>query len=98
MSVVRVISEVRAVPGCEDAVREALTHLLEATKIGEPTCLGYELFEDPSEPERFVMIETWADERAAMEHLATPHVQSVVMHTAAMLACAPTKRVVRRVA
>ncbi|UXH78665.1 putative quinol monooxygenase [Roseateles amylovorans] len=62
-------------PGQRDALRQALTALIEPTHA-EPGCLDYRLFELADEPGTFYMRESFADQAALDTHFATPHFQS----------------------
>ncbi len=46
--------------------------LIELT-LQEPGCTGYELFQDPLDPTRFLVYETYVDQAAVEAHFAAPY-------------------------
>ena len=73
MPELRVVATIPAKPGSEDAIREALSTLVEAT-AQEEGCVSYELFESQSTAGVFVTIETWRGQEDLDAHLQTEHV------------------------
>lgn len=73
MSELNAVATIPAKAGSEDAIRSALTTMVEATRQ-EEGCLSYDLFESASTPGTFVTIERWTDQAALEAHLTTPHV------------------------
>ena len=73
MSDLQVIATIPAKPEAADAIRQALTTLVEATRA-EEGCLAYDLFESASAPGTFVTVERWTDAAALDAHMAMPHV------------------------
>ena len=55
----------------------------------EPGCLSYQLFEDPQNPQRFVLIEQWQDDRALRLHRESEHFIKMVPQLNALRVCAP---------
>jgi quinol monooxygenase YgiN len=55
----------------------------------ESGCLNYELFADPEDEHRFVIVEEWADEAALQEHFRTPHIDHFMRHFPATLSAPP---------
>jgi len=47
-------------PGCEEALLDLLTPVLDAMRH-EPTFINAVLHQDPEDPSRFMLYETWAD-------------------------------------
>lgn len=46
--------------------------LIELT-LEEPGCTGYELFQDPNDPSRFLVFETYVNQEAVEAHFAAPY-------------------------
>ncbi|MBL0746673.1 putative quinol monooxygenase [Nocardioides baculatus] len=73
MSDLQVVATIPAKPEHADAIREALTTLVAATRA-EEGCLAYDLFESASAPGTFVTVERWTDQAALDAHMGQPHV------------------------
>lgn len=73
MSELQVVATIPAKPEAVDAIREALTSLVAATRA-EEGCLSYDLFESASAPGTFVTVERWTDAAALDAHMGQPHV------------------------
>lgn len=73
MSELHAVATIPARTGSEDAIRAALSSLVEATRQ-EEGCLAYDLYESGSAPGTFITVERWTDQAALEAHLATPHV------------------------
>ena len=67
---------VKARPGQEDAVKEALLSLVEPTRK-EPGCLLYNLHQSKSDPTLFMFYEQWANQKALEGHGKTPHMKAL---------------------
>ena len=67
---------VKAKPGQEDAVKEALLALVEPTRK-EPGCLCYNLHQSKSDPTQFMFYEQWASKEALDAHGKTPHMKAL---------------------
>ncbi|HTY72654.1 MAG TPA: putative quinol monooxygenase [Actinomycetes bacterium] len=67
-----VVAQYRVVPEEVQTVHEALRQMLEPTRA-EPGCRSYQVYVDPSDELRVVLVETYADEAAFQAHLASPH-------------------------
>ncbi len=48
------------------------TEMCEASR-GDDGCLGYRVYADLEQPDRYVFIEEWRDEQALQAHFAQPH-------------------------
>ena len=59
-----------------DAVKEALTGLVEPTRK-ESGCLCYNLHQSKSEPTEFLFYELWAGQEAIDAHSKTPHMKAL---------------------
>ena len=69
MPELQVVATIPAKPEHADAIREALTTLVAATRE-EEGCLAYDLFESSSAPGTFVTVERWTDQAALDAYLA----------------------------
>ncbi len=67
---------VKAKPGQEEAVKEALVSLVKATRQ-EPGCLCYNLHQSKSDPTNFMFYEQWANQEAVDAHGKTPHMKAI---------------------
>lgn len=71
---IRVVATLVAQPGKEEALKQALLPLIDATRQ-EAGCIAYELHQPLGSATDFVFIETWADQAALESHGKTPHIQ-----------------------
>ncbi len=67
-----VIAHMRAKPGKEDELREALRSLIEPTRA-EEGYVNYDLHEAVEEPGLFYFYENWESPGHLDEHLTAPH-------------------------
>ena len=67
---------VKAKPGEEAAVKEALLSMVEPTRK-EPGCLCYNLHQSKSDSTQFMFYEQWASKEALDAHGKTPHMQAL---------------------
>ena len=63
---------VKAKPGQEEAVKEALLSLVEPTRK-EPGCLCYYLHQSKADPTQFMFYEQWASKEDLAAHGKPPH-------------------------
>jgi len=57
-----------------DKFRDAIVVQGKASRESEPGCLGFEILQDPGEPCRFTLCESYASEAAfKVDHRKTPH-------------------------
>ena len=61
-----------AKPGKGDALGKALTALLEPTRK-ETGCISYDAHRSNSDPDLWMMYETWESDAALDAHMKTPH-------------------------
>jgi quinol monooxygenase YgiN len=61
-----------------DTVLEHVAHL-RPQALGEPGCLGYEVFQSAEEPTAIVLIERYRDRAALDAHLNSAHYQDLVV-------------------
>ncbi|MCM6773240.1 antibiotic biosynthesis monooxygenase [Nocardia sp. CDC159] len=71
-----VIAEMRAVPGQEKRLRDAVEAMVEPS-LAEPGCVSYRPFVDTSDPAHVVIVEEWTDGEVLDEHFRTPHFEQV---------------------
>ena len=67
---------VKAKAGKGNAVKEALSSLVEPTRK-EPGCLCYNLHQSKSDPTQFMFYEQWASKEALDAHGKTPHMRAL---------------------
>lgn len=67
---------VKAKPGQEQAVKEALMSMVQPTRK-EPGCLCYNLHQSKSDPTQFMFYEQWASKKALDAHGETPHMKAL---------------------
>ena len=75
MNLLTVVAVLRAKPGKEEALREALLNLVEPTRA-EAGCVQYDLHRSTENPGEFVFFEKWVDRAALDEHSQKPHLQA----------------------
>ncbi len=73
MSDLNVVAVIKAKPGSEAVLQQALTALTSASRE-EQGCVSYELFQSASEPVAFVTVEKWRSQDDLDAHMKTPHV------------------------
>lgn len=69
-----VVAWVRAEPGAEDTVREALTGFVAPT-LEEEGCIDYQLHAVNGDPGLFYFVEYWQSEEHLERHIASPHIR-----------------------
>lgn len=84
----RVVARVLALPGKVEELRAVLTSLIEPTRR-EPGCIAYELLHNRHDPNDFTFLETWVDEDALDEHLASEHFQAAAEKLRTLVAAEP---------
>ena len=67
---------VKAKPGQEDVVKQALLSLVEPTRK-EPGCLCYNLHQSKADPTQFMFYEQWASKEDLSAHGKTPHMKAL---------------------
>ena len=67
------VAQVRAVPGGEEAVREALEAMVAPT-LEEEGCIDYRLHTVDDDPGLFYFVALWRSEADLDAHLAEPHI------------------------
>jgi quinol monooxygenase YgiN len=80
-----VVAEMRAKPGREQDLRNALLSLIEPTRK-EQGCVQYDLHVHTDDPARFVFYENWASRERLTIHLDSPHLRAFVAASADLLA------------
>ncbi|MDF9845358.1 MULTISPECIES: putative quinol monooxygenase [unclassified Paenibacillus] len=84
MAIVTIVAFLKAREGKEQQLRKELLKVVVPSRA-EEGCLEYVLHESPEHPEQFVFYESWKDEIALQEHLASPHYQAYRQATEALL-------------
>jgi quinol monooxygenase YgiN len=67
---------VKAKPGQEGAVKEALMEMVEPTRK-EKGCLAYNLHQSKSDKAQFIFYEQWASQAALDAHMKSPHMKAL---------------------
>ena len=88
MSEIVVVAMMKAQPGKEDEVAQALRDLIEPSH-GDPGCIFYALHRGADDPSRFVFVERWASREDLQGHNGTPHVGALLERAGDLLAGAP---------
>ena len=70
------VAMVKAKPGEEEAVKQALMSLVEPTRK-EPGCLCYNLHQSKADKTQFMFYEQWASKDALTAHGKTPHMKAL---------------------
>ncbi len=68
-----VVAVLKAKPGSERIVRDALHALVEPTR-NEEGCVSYELFDSVADPTTFITLEKWRSQADLDAHMGTPHI------------------------
>jgi quinol monooxygenase YgiN len=89
-NVLRVIANIIAKPGHENAVRKALELVVPASRL-EEGCLRYDLHINNAIPGHFVMFEEWSGADALKLHEHSQHFQALVQSVTAITTIELTK-------
>jgi quinol monooxygenase YgiN len=74
---VTVLAQFVAKPGRENDVCDALLHLVEPSRA-EPGNVSYDLHRLKNNPAAFYLLANWADQPALDQHMASPHVRTLL--------------------
>ena len=69
-----VVARIKAKPGLEQRVREALLALVEPTRK-EPGCINYDLHQSLEDNTLFLFYENWKSKKDLDEHLNMPYLR-----------------------
>ncbi|MGI8678902.1 MAG: putative quinol monooxygenase [Jatrophihabitans sp.] len=83
-----VVALIKAKPGSESVVRDALTALVPPTRQ-EDGCLAYALYESGTEAGTYVTIETWRAQSDLDAHMQSDHIKATFATAGDALAGAP---------
>jgi quinol monooxygenase YgiN len=83
----RVVARIIAQPDSVEAVRAALSALVEPTRR-EAGCISYELLQNKSDPTDFTFVEEWENDDVLLAHLNTPHIQQAIVTLTGIIAAA----------
>jgi quinol monooxygenase YgiN len=86
---VTVLAHIRAKPGNEREVKQALLELCGPTRA-EKGCINYDLHQSPGDPTLFLFHENWASKSDLDEHSQSAHLQAWRKRAVELLA-EPTK-------
>ena len=87
-STLTVIATVKARPGQEARLRQALLSLIPTTRQ-EPGCLNYDLHVATDNPACFLFHENWTSKQHLNDHLARPHLQAFLAQASELLSEPP---------
>jgi len=88
MRTLTVIAFIKAKPGKETVLHEALLALVTATRE-EAGCINYDLHVSTENPGHFAFHENWASKQHLDEHLKSPHLAAVAARGAELFAEPP---------
>lgn len=74
---VTVLANIKAKPGMEDKVREAVMNLVVPTRK-EAGCINYDLHVSIDDKSRLMLYENWRSKKDLDEHLAMPYLQDFI--------------------
>lgn len=92
-----VIASMRAKPGKEQEVREALSGLIERT-VREEGCVNYNLHQGVEDPAIFYFYENWTGKAELEAHLQSPPLQALTARSDELLDGGLTVALLRRIA
>ncbi len=94
---VTVVAIIKATPGNESALKQALLALIPPTRQ-EAGCLNYDLHVDTENPARFIFHENWSSKAQLDTHLNSPHLDAFEAAAGPLLAEAPQIFVLEKIA
>ena len=83
-----VIASLPGKPDKREEIRAALTKAAQASR-GDAGCLSYAFHVDLEDPDRWVSVETWADQASLDAHFQTPHLAELFAVAGDLLDGAP---------
>jgi len=95
MSLLTVVAVLKAKPGKEGELRQALLDLVGASR-SESGCLQYDLHVSTDKPGEFLFFEKWVDRAALDAHAQKPYLQALGSRREELLAEAPEIRTYSR--
>ena len=95
MSLLTVVAVLKAKPGKEEELRQALLDLVGPSRA-EGGCIQYDLHVSTEKPGEFVFFEKWMDRAALEAHRHRPHLQAFGSRKEELLAEAPDIRTYSR--
>ncbi|MCP5525093.1 MAG: antibiotic biosynthesis monooxygenase [Verrucomicrobiales bacterium] len=85
---VTVVAIMKAKPGQEENLRQALLALIPPTRV-EPGCINYDLHVAAEDPGKFLFFENWTTKIDLDTHLANTHLREFGAKADALLAAPP---------
>ncbi len=82
---VTVLATIKAKPGLEERVREAIMALVPPTRK-EPGCINYDLHQSVDDKSLFMLYENWVSKKDLDEHLAMPYLKDFLARADQILA------------
>ncbi len=83
--VVTIIAQLRAKPGQETALHDALVEVATASRQ-EAGCITFDMHVSRDDPALFLAFERWADDAAIQAHFETPHFKAIAARSEELLA------------
>ncbi len=96
-SLVTVVAEMKAKPGKEEALREAILKLIDPTRK-EDGCVQYDLHVSNEDPGHFVFYENWTSAQHLAKHAASDHLKAFAEVRADLLEAPPRVETFSRIA
>jgi quinol monooxygenase YgiN len=96
MPVITVVATVRAKPGCEEKMKNALLELVEPTHR-ENGCINYDLHQSIEEKGVFVFHENWQSKADLDRHMKAPHFLACVAKCKDWFAAEPEIRLFAKI-
>lgn len=97
MKPLTVVALIKARPGKEAALREALLALVPITRQ-EPGCINYDLHVATGQPGHFCFHENWTSRQHLDDHLARPHLVALAARADELFAEPPSVTTWERIA
>ncbi len=82
---VTVLATIKAKPGMEQQVREAVMALVGPTRK-EPGCINYDLHQSLDDKRTFMLYENWTSKKVLDEHLNMPYLRDFFARSSEILA------------
>lgn len=78
--IITVVAIIKAKPGEEDRVKQALLDLIPPTRK-ETGCINYDMHVSRDDPGRFIFLENWSTQADLDRHLASEHLSAAAKET-----------------
>jgi len=88
---IHIVARFVAIPDQVEELKALLLGLIEPTKL-EAGVIKYELLQNQSDPTDFTFVEEWESAVALDTHLASPHLQTLIVELEGLIATPPDIR------